>query len=47
MARSRARAKISEETFKPIIHHDDVYHVLDGDVRYEYKMEAEADVEEE
>ena len=40
-------AKISEETFKPIIHHYDVFHVLDGDVRYEYKMEAEADVEEE
>ncbi len=30
-------AKISEETFKPIIHHDHIYHVLDRDVRYEFK----------
>ena len=40
-------AKVSEEAFKPIIHHDDVYYVLDGDVRYEFKMAAEAEVEEE
>ena len=30
-------AKVSEETFKPIIHHSHVFHVLDGDVRYEFK----------
>jgi len=30
-------AKVAEETFKPIIHHGHIYHVLDGDVRYEFK----------
>jgi len=32
-------AKVSEETFKPIIHHDDAFYVLDGDTRYEFTME--------
>jgi hypothetical protein len=32
-------AKVSEETFKPIIHHDDVFYVLDGDMGYEFTME--------
>ena len=27
--------RVLEETFKPIIHHDEVYYLLDGDVRYE------------
>ena len=40
-------ARVSEEAFKPIIHHGDVFYVLDGDIRYEFKMEVEADVEEE
>ena len=40
-------ARIAEEAFKPIIHHDDVFYVLDGEVRYEFSMEAEPDVEEE
>ena len=39
--------RVSEETFKSIIHHDNVYYVLDGDVRYEFRMAAEAEVEEE
>jgi len=32
-------AKVSEETFKPIIHHEDAFYVLDGDTRYEFTME--------
>jgi len=32
-------AKVSEETFKPIIHHDNVFYVLDGDMRYEFTFE--------
>ena len=40
-------ARVAEEAFKTIIHHGDIYHVLDGDVRYEYKMEAESDLEDE
>jgi hypothetical protein len=32
-------AKVSEETFKPIIHHEDAFYVLDGDMRYEFTME--------
>ena len=32
-------AKVSEETFKPIIHHDQVFYVLDGDMRYEFTLE--------
>lgn len=39
-------AKVSEETFKPIIRHGDAFYVLDGDVRYEF-MKVEPDVEEE
>jgi len=42
-----ALARVAEEAFKTIIHHGDIYHVLDGDVRYEYKMEAESDLEDE
>jgi hypothetical protein len=38
--------KVSEEAFKSIIHHGGVFHVLDGDVRYEFHMAAEGDVEE-
>ncbi|MCK4701874.1 hypothetical protein KAT55_00810 [Candidatus Bathyarchaeota archaeon] len=33
-------ARVAEEAFKPIIHHDDVFYVLDGDVRYEFHIEA-------
>jgi len=40
-------ARIAEEAFKPIIHHDDVFYVLDGEVRYEFSMAVVADVEEE
>jgi hypothetical protein len=32
-------ARVAEEAFKPIIHHGDVFHVLDGDIRYEFKLE--------
>ena len=32
-------AKVSEETFKPIIHHEDAFYILDGDTRYEFTME--------
>ncbi|MCX6654090.1 MAG: DUF5305 family protein [Candidatus Bathyarchaeota archaeon] len=32
-------AKVSEETFKPIMHHDDVFYILDGDVRYEFRRD--------
>jgi hypothetical protein len=32
-------AKVSEETFKPIIHHDDVFYILDGDMRYEFRRD--------
>jgi hypothetical protein len=32
-------ARVAEEAFKPIIHHGDVFHVLDGDLRYEFKLE--------
>jgi len=32
-------AKVSEETFKPIIHHEDAFYVLDGDMGYEFTME--------
>jgi len=42
-------ARVSEETFKPIIHHDDVFYVLDGEVRYEYradKIEGDEEVQE-
>jgi hypothetical protein len=30
-------AKVSEETFKPIIHHGQIFYVLDGDIKYEFK----------
>lgn len=36
-------AKVSEETFKPIIHHGDTFYVLDADFRYEFRMEPEED----
>ena len=36
-------AKVSEETFKPIIHHGDTFYVLDGDLTYEFTIEAETD----
>lgn len=39
-------ALVAEEAFKPIIHHGDVFYVLDGDVRYEFIM-VDDDVEEE
>jgi hypothetical protein len=39
-------AKVAEEAFKPIMHHKGVFYVLDGDVRYEFHMAAEGDVEE-
>ena len=39
-------AKVSEETFKPIIHNGDIFYILDGDVRYEFHMAVEGDVEE-
>jgi hypothetical protein len=32
-------AKVSEETFKPIMHHDDVFYILDRDVRYEFRRD--------
>jgi transposase len=31
-------AEAAEEAFKPILHHGDVFYVLDGDVRYEFRM---------
>jgi hypothetical protein len=40
-------AKVSEETFKPIIHHGNIFYVLDGDVRYEFLVKSEPDVEKE
>jgi len=40
-------AKVSEETLKPIIHHGEAFYVLDGDVRYEFFMKSEPDVEKE
>jgi hypothetical protein len=39
-------ARVAEEAFKPIMHHKGVFYVLDGDVRYEFHMAAEGDVEE-
>ena len=42
-----ALARVSEEAFKPIIHHGDVFYVLDGDVRYEFKLEEAVEAEEE
>lgn len=40
-------ARVAEEAFKPIMHHGELFYVLDGDVRYEYQVEAEPNVEEE
>jgi hypothetical protein len=40
-------AKVSEETFKPIIHYGNIFYVLDGDVRYEFLVKSEPDVEKE
>lgn len=37
-------ARVAEEAFKPIIHHGDVFYVLDGDMRYEFSKEEEKDV---
>lgn len=34
-------AKIADEAFKTIIHHEGLFIVLDSDVRYEYKKESE------
>jgi hypothetical protein len=31
-------AKVAEEAFKPIIHHGNVFYVLDGDQRYEFTL---------
>ena len=31
-------AKVAEETFKTILHHEGVFYVLDGDVRYEFRI---------
>lgn len=39
-------ARVAEEAFKPIIHHGDVFYVLDGDMRYEFSV-VDVDVEEE
>jgi len=39
-------ARVAEEAFKPIIHHGDVFYVLDGEMRYEFGME-EVNAEEE
>lgn len=39
-------AEVSEEAFKPIIHHGDTFYVLDGDLSYEFTIEAEKDVQE-
>lgn len=39
-------AKISEETFKPIIHHDNIFYVLDGDQRYEFTLEETVEAQE-
>lgn len=39
-------AKVSEETFKPIIYHGDMFYVLDGDLSYEFTIEAEKDEQE-
>ncbi len=36
-------ARVAEEAFKPIIHHGDVFYVLDGDMRYEFSMVNEND----
>lgn len=40
-------AKVSEETFKPIIHHGNSFYVLDGDVRYEFHIAGEGDADRE
>lgn len=32
-------AKVAEEAFKPIIHNNNLFYVLDGEVRYEFHME--------
>ena len=40
-----ALQEVGGEAFKPIIHHGGVFHVLDGEVRYEFHMAAEGDVE--
>jgi hypothetical protein len=40
-------ARVAEEAFKPIMHHGETFYVLDGDVRYEFQVAAEPDVEEE
>jgi hypothetical protein len=43
-------AKVSEETFKPIIHHGDTFFVLDGNLRYEFTIEdtkKEKEIDEE
>jgi len=39
-------AKVSEETFKPIIHHDDIFYVLDGDLRYEFTLKETVKAQE-
>jgi hypothetical protein len=38
--------KVSEETFKPIIHHDDTFYVLDDNLRYEFTIEDETKEQE-
>jgi hypothetical protein len=38
--------KISDETFKPILHYGGIFYIIDGDVKYEFHMAAEGDVEE-
>jgi hypothetical protein len=40
-------ARVAEEAFKPIMHHGELFYVLDGDVRYEFQVVADPDVEEE
>ena len=40
-------ARVAEEAFKPIMHHGGVFYILDEYVRYEYKIEAESDVEDD
>jgi hypothetical protein len=38
--------KISDETFKPILHYGSIFYIIDGDVKYEFHMATEGDVEE-
>lgn len=39
-------AKVSEETFKPIIHHENLFYILDGNMRYEFTLEETVEPQE-